>query len=88
MSWQVDEPLMPSLCSSAPVDTPGMARSTRNAVNLLAVDLGEDGEEIGEAAVGDELLHARQAIVAVRRCGIALVLAPSASLPEPGSVSA
>ena len=78
---------MPSLCSSAPVETPGKLRSTRNAVNLLAVDLGEDREEIGEAGVGDELLHAVQAIVAVGE-RTAVVLAPSASLPEPGSVSA
>ncbi len=67
MSGQVDEPLMPSLCSSAPVETPGEAPLDEEGGELLAVDLGEDGEEIGEAGVGDELLRPGEPVVAVRR---------------------
>ena len=55
---------------------------------LLAVDLGEHGEKIGEAGVGDVLLGAGQLPGLSVGRQIALVLAASASDPEPGSVSA
>ena len=62
MSGQVELPRMPSLCSSGPTVRPGALRSTRKRGELLAVDLGEHGEQIGEAGVGDELLGAGEAI--------------------------
>ena len=34
MSGQVDDPRIPILCSSAPIEKPGKVRSTRNAVNF------------------------------------------------------
>ena len=40
--------------------SPGAPRSTRNAGELLAVDLGEHREQIGEAGVGDVQLRAGQ----------------------------
>ena len=43
----VELPLMPIFFSSAPVVTPGKARSTRNAVNFSPPIFGEDREEIG-----------------------------------------
>ena len=51
---------------------------------LLAVDLGEDGEEIGEAAVGDELLHAAQAVAAVGRDRLRLRAERVAARPRLG----
>ena len=33
ITCRVDEPRMPSFCSSGPVETPGLVRSTRKAVN-------------------------------------------------------
>ncbi len=64
------------------------SRSTRNAVNLLAVDLGEDGEEVGEAGVGDELLGAGQAIAAVRLRVRRASWRRARRCPSRGSVSA
>ena len=56
---------------------------------FVAVDLGEDGEHIGEAAVGDPRLLPVQDVVACRprRAGPSSC-AGSASEPECGSVSA
>ena len=54
---------------------------------MLAVDLGEDDEDVGEAAVGDPHLLAveDEAAVGLR---VARGRAPSASEPEPDSLSA
>ena len=66
-----------------------MLRSTRNAVNLLAVDLREDGEEIGEAAVRDPHLLAVEDVVPARpRVSVAVVLRGQRVGPDCGSVSA
>ena len=65
MTGVVDEPCRPILCSSLPLVTPANARSTMNAREVLAVDLGEDDEEVGEAAVGDPHLLAVQDEAAV-----------------------
>ena len=54
---------------------------------VLAVDLGEDGEEVGEAAVRDELLRAVRGRSACRRARASRWSSPpSASLPASGSV--
>jgi hypothetical protein len=37
MIGQVDDPRMPILCSSAPIEKPGKVRSTRNAVNFSSI---------------------------------------------------
>ena len=56
---------------------------------LLAVDLGEDGEQVGEAAVGDPRLLAVEHVVTRVGGSIAPWSSPtSASEPECGSVSA
>ena len=68
ISGQVDEPRMPSLCSSAPDREPGRAALDDEGRELLAVDLGEDREHVGEAAVGDpHLLAVEDVVLAVRR---------------------
>ena len=56
----VDEPRIPSLFSSAPVDRPGESRSTMKAVLPCALEIGEDDEQVRPAAVGDVLLLAAQ----------------------------
>ena len=86
MTAVVDEPWRPILCSSLPLVTPPNARSTMNARELLAVDLGEDDEDVGEAAVGDPHLLAVQHEAAVAPDATARVFAPSASEPEPDSL--
>ena len=77
---------MPIFFSSAPLDTPAKARSTRNAGKLLAADLREDGEEIGLAAVGDPHLLAVQHVVLPSAQRSARVLIAIASEPVCGSV--
>ena len=51
---------MPSLCSSGPMVSPGRAAFDQEPGELLAVDLREHREQIGEARVGDVLLGAGQ----------------------------
>ena len=73
MTGVVDEPCRPSLCSSFPLVTPPNARSTMKAEKMLAVDLGEDDDDVGKAAVGDPHLLARQREAAI---GLARGLGP------------
>ena len=54
---------MPSLCSSAPTEKPGVPLLDQEGGELFAIDLGEDGEEVGEAGVGDPHLLAVQDVV-------------------------
>ena len=90
-SWRisgvVDEPCSPILCSSLPVLTPGKAALDDEGGELLAVDLREDDEDVGESAVRDPHLLAVERVTAIARC-VALALAPSASDPDPDSLSA
>jgi hypothetical protein len=58
-----------------------------NAVNAVAVHLGEDDEHVGEAAVGDPHLLAVQHQLPSAWL-VARVLAASASDPDPDSLSA
>ena len=53
---------------------------------LLAVDLGEDDEQVGEAAVGDPHLLAVQHEAAVGLPRRRAFCAPSASEPDPVSL--
>ena len=85
----VDDPCRPILCSSLPLDTPGNARSTMNALKCSpgSVDhLAEDDVDVGEAAVGDPHLLAVQHEAAVGLRASPASCAPSASDPEPGSL--
>ncbi len=67
MSAVVDEPSSPSFRSSDPLTTP-MRSFDQERREPLAVHLGEDGEEIGEAAVGDpDLLAVEHVVPAIRR---------------------
>ena len=67
---RVEVPLMPSLCSSAPVLKPGIGLLDDEGAELAAVHLGEDDEDIGEAGVGDPHLGAVQhPVVAVQHGG-------------------
>ena len=59
----VEDPRMPILCSSAPIEKPGKVFSTRKAVNFVAIDFREDGEQVGEAGVGDPHFLAVQDVV-------------------------
>ena len=63
ISGQVDEPRMPSLCSSAPTEKPGEVFLDEKRGELFAVDLGEHGEQVGEAGVGDPHLFAVENVV-------------------------
>ncbi len=63
ISAVVDEPSSPSFCSSAPLTHAHRALDDEGG-ELLAVDLREDGEEIGEPAVGDPRLLAVQHVMA------------------------
>ncbi len=63
-SAQVDEPRMPSLCSSGPTTRPGDVAVDDEGGELVAADLREHREDVGEAGVGDELLRAVQEVVA------------------------
>ena len=66
ISTVVDEPSSPSFFSSAPLDDAHAALDDERG-ELLAVDLGEDGEDVGEAAVGDpRLLAVEDVVLAVR----------------------
>ena len=61
-SGQVDEPRMPSLCSSAPTVRPGVSRSIRNAENFSPSILAKTVYKPGDAAVGDPHLFAVQRV--------------------------
>ncbi len=74
MSGQVELPRMPSLCSSLPMVKPGVPFSTRKAVSFSHhsaragvgvgrhLAFGEDGEDVGEARVGDPHLLAVEGV--------------------------
>ena len=82
----VGEPLMPSLCSSLPIEKPGRSASTTKAVSapVLAVGHGEDDVEVGDAGVGDPVLGAVDdplvAVAHARSCA-----SPPGSEPASGS---
>ena len=60
MTGVVDEPCRPILCSSLPLLTPRKRALDDEGGEVLAVHLGEDDEDVGEAAVGDPHLLAVQ----------------------------
>ena len=59
----VDDPLTPILFSSGPTLSPSVVRSTRKAVKCCLSILAKTVIEVGDAAVGDELLGAVQDVV-------------------------
>ena len=87
-SGQVELPRMPSLCSSGPTVSPGVAALDQEAGELLAVDLGETVNRSAKPALVMYCLVPVSFQVLPSADSTALVLAASASEPEPGSVRA
>ena len=69
-SSAVGEPRIPILCSRRGAEKPGVSVSTMKALSPLrpgvGIGHGEDGDQVGDRAVGDEALAAvEQVVVAV-----------------------
>ena len=86
-SGQVDEPRMPSLCSSAPIERPGVLLDQEGR-EFFPFDLGEDSKEIGKATVADPHLLAIENVVFTVSDNAARVRKFIASEPEVASESA
>ena len=83
----VDDPCSPILCSSCPLLTPGNPRSTMKAVNCSPSTLAKTMKMSANPPL---VIHIFSPLRAKLPSGIlvARALAPSASEPEPDSLSA
>ena len=79
---------MPILCSSAPMENPGKVSFDQECGELFAVDLGEDGEQVGKAGVGDPHFFAVQNVMLAIGESSARVRQLSASDPDEDSDNA
>ena len=62
---------MPSLCSSPPMERPGVSFFDQKRGEFFSINFYEDGEQVGKAGVADpHLLAVQQVMLAVlRECG-------------------
>ena len=77
---------MPIFFSSAPLDDAGERALDEERREFLAADFGEDGVEIGRAAVGDPHLLAVEDVVLAVGAQVGARRAASASEPACGSL--